>query len=110
MKTISLAQLLIRVKSGHAPVLVEALPVRYFDMGHLPGAVNINIGEAKAKALELLQDKNAEIVVYCASQTCTNSDQVAVQLHALGYGNVYVFKGGKAEWQEAGYELEGVAA
>nr|WP_298144881.1 rhodanese-like domain-containing protein [uncultured Pseudomonas sp.] len=110
MKTISLNDLLNRLHSPTPPILVEALPARYFAQGHLPGALNINIGEVKALASELLPAKDACVVVYCASATCTNSDQVAVQLLALGYADVAVFKGGKAEWQVAGHALEGAAA
>lgn len=110
MKTISLNDLLNSLRSPTPPVLVEALPSRYFAQGHLPGALNINVGEVMALAPELLPAKDAGIVVYCASTTCTNSDQVAAQLHALGYADVAVFKGGKAEWQDAGHALEGVAA
>jgi len=110
MKTISLNDLLDRLSSPTPPVLVEALPAHYFAQGHLPGALNINVGEVKALAPELLPTKTAGVVVYCASAACTNSDQVAVQLQALGYVAVAVFKGGKAEWQAAGHALEGVAA
>jgi rhodanese-related sulfurtransferase len=110
MKTISLNDLLDRLSSPTPPVLVEALPSHYFGQGHLPGALNINVGDVKALAPELLPAKAAGVVVYCASATCTNSDQVAVQLHALGYVDVAVFKGGKAEWHAAGHALEGAAA
>lgn len=74
--------------------------------GHLSGALNINAGEVKALAPELLPTKGTGVVVYCASASCTNSDQVAVQLHAIGYIDGAVFKGGKAEWHAAGYALE----
>lgn len=91
---------------GARVTLVEALPERYFEEGHLPRAVNINVGDVKDKAPELLPSKSAAIIVYCASPTCTNSDQVALQLGALGYTDVAVFKGGKAEWQQHGNLLE----
>ena len=106
MKTISLNDLLDRLRSPTPPALVEALPPRHFVQGHLPGALNINVGEVKALAPELLPTKTAGVVVYCASASCTNSDQVAVQLLALGYTDVAVFKVGKAEWHAAGYSLE----
>lgn len=95
MKTISLNDLLDRLRSPTPPALVEALPSRHFMQGHLPGALNINVGEVKALAPELLPTKAAGVVVYCASASCTNSDQVAVQLHALGYTDVAVFKGAR---------------
>lgn len=110
MKTISLDTLAARLQAGPRPLLVEALPARYFDQGHLPGALNINVDEVKAKAPALLPRRDAPIVVYCASETCRNSDQVAVQLLALGYADVAVFKGGKAAWEAAGLALEGAAA
>lgn len=110
MKTISLNDLLDRLHSPTPPALVEALPPRHFAQGHLPGALNMNVGEVKALAPGLLPAKSGGVVVYCASATCTNSDQVAVQLHAMGYADVAVFKGGKAEWQAAGHALEGVPA
>lgn len=110
MKTIALESLAARVPSAARPVLVEALPARYFDQGHLPGALNINVDEVKAKAPSLLPRKDAAIVVYCASEACRNSDQVAVQLLALGYTDVAVFRGGKAAWEAAGLDLEGVTA
>lgn len=109
MNTVSLDQLVSALQSVQPPQLVEALPARYFEQGHLPGALNINVGEVKDKAPTLLPDKGVPIVVYCASETCTNSDQVAVQLLALGYAEVAVFKAGKAAWQAAGRAVELVA-
>lgn len=106
MKTITLPSILAALAEGQPPTFVEALPRHYYEQGHLPRALNINIGEVKDKAPAALPDKEAPIVVYCASATCTNSDQVALQLTALGYTDVAVFKGGKAEWQGQGRALE----
>ena len=50
--------------------------------------------------------KDAPIVVYCASDTCMNSHQAAERLAAQGYSNVYVYAGGKKDWQQAGLKLE----
>ena len=102
MNTITLQELQSHLAGATPPTLVEALPARYFEQWHLPRAVNINIGDVKEKAPALLPDSDAPIVIYCASITCNNSDQVAVQLTALGYRNVAVYKGGKAEWEAAG--------
>ncbi len=106
MKTISLTELTEKIHHQESLQLIEALPAHYFKQGHLPGAVNINTGEVYEKATTCLPNKKDTLVVYCASQTCSNSDQVAIQLHALGYENVFVFKGGKAAWLEAGLTLE----
>lgn len=105
MRTVSRQDLSARLRNG-GPILVEALPAKYFNEGHLPGAININHDEIRVKATRLLPDKASEIVVYCASTTCTNSDKAAAQLESLGYQNVSVFKGGKADWVDAGLSLE----
>ncbi|MFC3284567.1 rhodanese-like domain-containing protein [Litchfieldella rifensis] len=101
MKTIDREALTARLDGPERPTLVEALPEKYFRQWHLPNAVNINHDEVKQRAPELLPDKNAEIVVYCASETCQNSHMVANQLTAMGYTNVAVYQGGKADWEAA---------
>ena len=47
--------------------LVETLPEKSFNNGHLPGAVHLPLDQVAALAPKILPDKNAEIVVYCAS-------------------------------------------
>jgi rhodanese-related sulfurtransferase len=101
MKTIDRDTLAARLAGANPPTLVEALPETYFRQWHLPHAVNINHDQVKQRAPGLLPDKNAEIVVYCASESCRNSDMVGNQLIASGYTNVAVYKGGKADWEAA---------
>lgn len=86
--------------------LVEALPEPHYARGHLPGAVVLPLDGLENNAARVLPEKGAEIVVYCAGPTCANSDTAGRALRALGYEHVRVFKGGKAEWTEAGRSLE----
>ena len=83
-------------------VLVEALPEKYFRDAHLPGAIRINHDEVAAKAPSLLPDKEASVIVYCASAACENSGKAAKALEEMGYANILVYKGGKDDWMEAG--------
>jgi rhodanese-related sulfurtransferase len=101
-----------RMASGNPPVLLEALPSRYFLEGHLPGARHMPHDDVKTLAPALVADKTSEIVVYCASQTCRNSHVAAQALRIMGYEHVLVYEGGKKDWVEAGLQLErgGVAA
>jgi rhodanese-related sulfurtransferase len=103
--TISLPELQTRLQQG-SPVLLEALPARYYEEGHLPGARHLPHDQVRAIADRVVPEKTAEIVVYCASPTCQNSHRAAATLTSLGYANVRVFSGGKQEWQEAGLPLE----
>jgi len=50
-------------------VLVETLPETAYHHAHLPGAINMPPDQVAKLAPQLLPDKNAEIVVYCASPT-----------------------------------------
>ena len=84
------------------PVLLEALPAKYFLDGHLPGALHFPHERARALAPALVPDKASAIVVYCASDTCQNSHIAAATLESLGYSNVSVYAGGKRDWTEAG--------
>lgn len=89
-------------------VLVEALPRKYWAKGHIPGALNIPHDQIEALAPELLPDKDREVVVYCASTTCQNSEIAAEALTDLGYSKVLEYVEGKADWEAAGYPLEGL--
>ena len=105
-KVISRAELHSNMVNGRAPILLEALPEKYFVDGHLPGAKHMPHDAVKACAPSLIPDKDTAIVVYCASEACRNSHKAADALEALGYTDVAVYAGGKQDWQAAGYMLE----
>lgn len=105
-KTMTRETLQRRLAASPAPVLLEALPAKYYRDGHLPGALHLPHDRVRALAPGLVADKSAEIVVYCASDTCQNSHIAAAALNALGYANVSVYAGGKKDWVEAGLPLE----
>jgi len=108
--TITLEELQAKLTGGEEIVLVEALPATYFEEAHLPGAINIPHDEVDALAPQLLFDRDAQIVVYCASGPCRNSGLAADRLERLGYTTVRDYHEGKAEWIEAGLPIESGAA
>jgi rhodanese-related sulfurtransferase len=89
-----------------AVTVVEALPEEYFAREHIPGAIRVDYEELAAQAPELLPDRDAPIVTYCASFTCRNSEIAANKLIALGYTDVRDYAEGKADWIEAGLPVE----
>lgn len=103
---ISREELRIKLSSASRPVLVEALPEKYYAAKHLPGALHLPHDQVDALAAGLLAQKSAEIVVYCANRQCQNSHIAAHRLSVLGYVNVSVYAGGKQEWEEAGLPFE----
>ena len=110
-RVITLDELRARLEGDDRVTLVEALPPMYYEAEHLPGAINVPHDEVDALAPALLPDRDAAIVVYCASGPCQNSGIAARRLVALGYSDVSDYHEGKAEWIAAGLPVEtGVAA
>lgn len=105
IQAVTLAELRARLAAGTPLTLIEALPARHYDAGHLPGAINLDHDEVDARAPTLLPHREAELVVYCAGPSCMNSHKAAARLVALGYRKVGVFAGGKTEWEAAGMSL-----
>ena len=69
MKTISRDELQRKIDNHDDFVLVETLSETAFAHAHLPGALNLPPDRIASLAPEMLPDKNAEIIVYCAKPT-----------------------------------------
>ena len=69
VKSISRDELKRKIDSGADFVLLETLPEATFHHAHLPGALNLPPDRIAELAPQILPDKNAEIVVYCAKPT-----------------------------------------
>src|SRR5262245_19415616 len=104
-RVIDRKELQTKLSKKPPPVLLEALPAKYYLEGHLDGALHFPRERARVLAPVLIADKTRAVVVYCASDTCQNSHLAAATLEALGYGDVSVYAGGKKDWSEAGLPL-----
>jgi len=94
-------------------LLIDVLSQESYEAKHLPGAKHAAVrGEENflKKAADIASTKDAVIVIYCASFTCQLSPLAASTLADDGYTNVYDFKGGLADWQDAEYPFEGEVA
>ena len=103
MKTISheeLKQMLDRKENFR---LVMALADWAYEAKHIPGSLHF---PTMREALQSL-NKEDEIVVYCSDKNCIASTAFGQLLERNGYTNVMHFAGGLADWEEAGYPLEG---
>ena len=104
--TITREQLSTLLASANRPLLLEALPAKYFDDAHLPGARNMPHDAVAELAPRLAPDKTAPIVVYCANAACQNSHIASVRLKQIGYTDVRVYAAGKQDWIDAGLPVE----
>lgn len=69
VETISREELKKKLDRGDDFFLVETLGEEKYRHTHLPTAVNLPPDRIEALAPQVLPDKSAEIVVYCASPT-----------------------------------------
>jgi PQQ-dependent catabolism-associated CXXCW motif protein len=76
------------------------------------GSIGDGIQQAFARVLaQLTSDAGSEsyrkpIVIYCASARCWESYNAGLRAIALGYRNVYWYRGGLESWRAAGGRLE----
>ncbi|MDD5099015.1 MAG: rhodanese-like domain-containing protein [Candidatus Colwellbacteria bacterium] len=107
-KVISTEELKKKIDDKDDFYLIDALSPQSFESRHIPGAMNIPNGPDFLKQFEKEAGapKDAEIIVYCSSNTCMASVQAAETLIKAGYTDVSHYKDGLAGWQDAGYEFE----
>lgn len=98
-------ELQARMERGDDLVLVDAMGPEHYARSHLPGAINLPL-ESVDEAPEVLPDKEAEIIVYCMSETCATSDEEVRELQQMGYRNVAHYAAGKQDWIDAGLPVE----
>ena len=71
-------------------VFVDAREPEYFDDGHIMGAWNIPFFFELTFKLDSLQGKQSPVVVYCSGEECGSSEDLAYELQAEGFTNLYV--------------------
>ena len=102
-------ELQLRQEEGCPPVIIDTLPEAVFSQRKIPGAGNACVFEVTFadQVAEIVDDRGRDIVLYGSSGTSMDAITAAEKLSRLGYGNVYVLKGGIRAWQEAGFILDG---
>ena len=88
-------------------VLINVLPEKSFEEGHIPGSHNVpNESDSFVDDVKEIAGKtDRKIVVYCASRSCNASPEAAAKLEKAGFTNVYDFEDGMAGWRIAGFDV-----
>jgi len=102
MEPVSRDELLARMRDGLVTVL-DVRPADEFATGHLPGAVNVPLGELEQRLSDL--DPEQEIVAYCRGPWCVLSFEAVATLRARGF-KVRRLEDGWPEWRAAGLPVE----
>jgi rhodanese-related sulfurtransferase len=91
---------------GAGPIVVDTRSVAGWAQGRIPGALHIPGSELAHRALSLLPDREADIVVYCWGPGCNGSTKAAFTLASLGYRRVRELIGGFEYWAREGLAIE----
>ena len=91
-------------RDDKASLVVDSRPAaRRYDIGHIPGAINIPESQFDKLAPTMLPaDKNAEVIFYCQGPTCDLSAKSALKAEKLGYTNLKVYEAGIPDWEAKG--------
>ena len=103
MNLISREELKEKLDRGDDFRLAMVLGEWAFRAKRIPGSLNITAPQAARDML----DPGDEIVVYCSDEGCAASKYALMLLEGAGYSQVRRYAGGIADWEEAGYPLEG---
>jgi len=95
-----------RIQRPNPPVLLDVREEAEFhgELGHIPGARLIPLGELPERAKELSVLKEREIIAIC--RVGQRSTTAAAILTGLGFERVWNMKGGMLDWNEAHLPVE----
>jgi rhodanese-related sulfurtransferase len=86
--------------------VIDSRPAaRKYDVGHLPGAINIPDSQFDKMTDKLPADKAALLVFYCEGPECMLSHKSAFRADKLGYTNIKVYPNGFPEWKAKGMNV-----
>ena len=96
-------QVVERLAAGERLVLLDVREPEEVEQGMVPGARHLGRGHFESKAEDVVPDKDAPVVVYCASGV--RSVFAARTLAELGYTNAVSMAGGFVRWRDLGYDF-----
>ena len=86
------------------PVLIDVREQDEYVQGFIPGAKWIPRGFLELRIEDVVPERDAQVVVYCASGT--RSALAAKSMRELGYKNVASLSGGFGAWKRNGLHWE----
>ncbi|MBB5491803.1 rhodanese-like domain-containing protein [Nocardiopsis metallicus] len=98
-KFVDVATVRTRVDSNSAPLLVDVRTPAEFESSHIPGAVNLPLGQLDQHAGRVARDTSEQVVLIC--QSGPRAEQAQTKLAAAGLSDSVVLSGGMNAWAAA---------
>lgn len=102
LEPISRRELLARTKQGLVTVL-DVRPVEEYQAGHIPGAINLPLGDLKKRLKDL--PKEQEIIAYCRGPYCVLAFEAVAALRKKGF-DARRLEEGYPEWKASGLPVD----
>ncbi len=102
--TIAPSELIDRINTVKAPLILDVRTSEEYATGHIPGAVNIPHRELHDRISELMSYQNEEIVVHCWSGPRAGIAQSI--LSQAGFMQIRQLEGHMQQWKAGGYPIE----
>ena len=95
-------QLLKKLDTAQAPLLVDVRYPAEYGVGHIPGAINIPVSDIKGRLDEFRNDSG--VLVYCINGARTR--QAEAILMGADIPNIYHLEGAFSGWIQAKHPIE----
>lgn len=105
LEAVTRKELLARTKDGLVTVL-DVRPPEEYQAGHIPGAVNLPLGDLKKHLKDL--PKGQEIIAYCRGPYCVLAFEAVAALRKKGF-DARRLEEGYPEWKASGLPIEAEA-
>lgn len=90
---------------------VDVRNPRLFAGGHIVGAHHLDLKNGfSEEALAAVAGRDQPLVIYCSGVKCSRSYRASTKAVSWGFKQVRYFRGGIADWRDAGYPTEKSAA
>ena len=98
------AEVVARLGTPRAPLMVDLRTPPEFAIAHLPGAVNIPLSELVKRLDEVRPAEGHELLIYCLNGSRTR--QAEPLLYAHDINNYYHLEGSLEGWLQQNYPFE----
>ena len=86
---------------------IDVRSPRLYNRRHIPGTHHLDLKEVyNEQSLAAVADRDEPIVIYCSGVKCSRSYRATEQAVSWGYSKIHYFRGGIADWRDAGYPVE----
>ena len=97
---ITAAEAKMMIDENNNLTVIDVSPI--WENGHIPGSINLYVGDGQLDAAIPNLDRTMPYLVYCHTDTASN--QAADKLVESGFTTVYRLYGNFSAWTDAGYE------